>query len=698
MLGTLLNGRYRVIQMLGGGGFGQTYIAEDTQQPGDRQCVVKQFQPANREGSFLQIARRLFFNEAETLKKLGSHEQIPSLIDLFEENQEFYLVQEYIEGRPFNQELAAVHQLSEAEVVAFLKDVLQILEFVHQNSVIHRDIKPSNLIRRQQDGRFVLIDFGAVKAIQTQLMTDTGQPGYTVGIGTQGYGPSEQLMGKPRYNSDLYALGMTAIQALTGMQPSQLPTDPNTAEVIWQDQVEVSSPLAAILDKMVRYHFSQRYQTAQEVLEALEHPTELIADRTQVPLSQLSLEPPTLPTSQASRQPDTVFRSRRQPLASVVIGVMSLTITGLLVGIRQLGWIQPLELAVFDRLVQLAPSPAYDPRLLVIGVTEEDIQQQKRFPLSDRTIAQTLKILQSYQPRAIGLALLRDVPQPPGQVELAAELKAANVITITSLNHLRASLATNRASDQVGFNDLVLDPDGVVRRNLLFADAEGVTFYSFSLRLALTYLDAKQIRLQADPRDLNTLHLGKAILKPLEKDSGGYHTIDAKGYQLLLRYRGRQAAQQVSLNAVLNRQLKPDWVRDKVVLIGTTAVSGKDLFFTPYSAVEKDAPRLAGVNLYAHTTSQILSAALDNQLTFGFWPDWVEIVWITGWALLGGSMAGSIRYPLLLGLSGTGLLAVLGGVSGGLFIQGMWTPVALPAIAAIATGGAIITYRAYWLG
>ena len=265
---TLLNHRYRLLRVLGSGGFGRTYVAEDIQQVGQPKCVIKQLKPASQDPTFLEIARRLFFNEVEILGKLGGHDRIPALLHDFEEDHQFYLVQEYIEGQPISDELADLKQLEESEVVALLRDVLEILEFVHQNNIVHRDIKPSNLMRRQCDRRIVLIDFGAVKEMQTQLLQGTGQTNLTVGIATQGYGPTEQLAGKPRYNSDVYALGITAIQALTGLHPSQLPTHPTTGEVIWRDRAVVTHWLAQSLNQMVRYHFNQRFQSATEVLHA----------------------------------------------------------------------------------------------------------------------------------------------------------------------------------------------------------------------------------------------------------------------------------------------------------------------------------------------------------------------------------------------------------------------------------------------
>ncbi|MGA7935356.1 MAG: CHASE2 domain-containing protein [Kovacikia sp.] len=706
---TLLNGRYRIIQVLGSGGFGQTFVAEDLQQPEGPKCVVKQFKPARQDRDFLHIARRLFSTEVETLRKLGSHDQIPSLLDDFEEDQEFYLVQEYIDGQPLSAELSKIQRLNEPEVIALLRDVLEVLEFVHQNQVIHRDIKPGNLIRRQRDGKFVLIDFGAVKEIQTQIMAEPGQTNLTVGIGTHGYGPSEQLMGKPRYNSDLYALGITAIEALTGLQPYQLPTHPNTDEVLWQKQINVSPKLKTILSKMTRYHFNQRYQSARDVLEALQMPpeaflnqslesiTEAFTDTTQLPPTMVPAEEKSLSPATTSAEM-TIQPRNRVLLASLSIGIASLAITGLVLGMRQLGWLQPLEVAMFDRMMQISSDPGLDPRLLVVGITDTDIQAQKQFPLSDRTIAQILKILKSYQPRVIGLDLLRDIPQEPGNVELRTELAGSNVITITQMGSADVPATPQPPgvpSSRVGFNDLVLDRDGVVRRNLMFADQKNATLYSFSLRLALAYLAVEGVTPQPDRRNPDVLQLGKGVFQPLNSNAGGYQAIDARGYQILLKYRSRTPAHQISLGDVLNGQVKPEWVKDKVVLIGTTAVSGKDLFFTPYSSSEQETPRIAGVLIHANSLSQILDAALVGRSLFWYWSDGVAIGWIAGWAVMGGTLAWFIRRPLILGLVGSALLALLGTVGFAIFSVQGWVPLAAPAIAAAVTGGVLVAYRAH---
>ncbi|WP_017715142.1 protein kinase domain-containing protein [Kamptonema formosum] len=268
-VGQILGGRYRIIRVLGSGAFGRTYLAEDMQLPGQPPCVVKQLKPASSDPSVLAIAKRLFNTEAEILYKLGTHDQIPRLLAHFEENQKLYLVQEFIDGNDLIQELIPGKPLSEPAVIAILQDVLKILEFVYQQDMIHRDIKPSNLIRRARDGKLVLIDFGAVKEISSQGISAES----SIIIGTPGYMPPEQAAGRPFPNSDIYALGQTAIQALTGHSPRQLPEDPQTGEVIWRDRAQVSPPLADIIDKMVRNHPRERYQSATEVLQDLERLT-----------------------------------------------------------------------------------------------------------------------------------------------------------------------------------------------------------------------------------------------------------------------------------------------------------------------------------------------------------------------------------------------------------------------------------------
>ena len=266
-----LGGRYKVIKGLGEGGFGETFLAEDVHLPGRPVCVVKQLKPQFSDPKALQTARRLFDTEAKVLYRLGEHDQIPRLLAHFEDNQEFFLAQEFIEGDSLSDILQPNAPWPEERVLALLQDILQVLTFVHQQNVIHRDIKPANLICRR-DGKMVLIDFGAVKQVSTQIFnTETGQTNLTVSIGTQGYMPTEQLEGKPRFCSDVYALGMIGIQGLTGMRPTYLKQDPRTGEIAWRGDAPQTNPeLAQILDTMVRYHFRDRYPSALEALQAIQ--------------------------------------------------------------------------------------------------------------------------------------------------------------------------------------------------------------------------------------------------------------------------------------------------------------------------------------------------------------------------------------------------------------------------------------------
>ncbi len=269
MIGQLLAGHYRILQVLGVGGFGQTYITEDLHLPGNPKCVLKHLKPASPDRSLLAIARKLFEKEAIVLQQLGNHDRIPRLLAYFEEQQEFYLVQEYIPGHPLSTELKNGSKWSEAQVIELLQEILDILVFIHSQGVIHRDIKPDNIMRRNLDRRLILIDFGAIKQVRNQQMLH-GQNTMTVAIGTPGYMPIEQASGNPRGSSDIYALGMIGIQALTGVNPYDLAADDRTGEHKWEHLTVANPQLIAILQRMTRYHFKDRYHTATEALQAIQ--------------------------------------------------------------------------------------------------------------------------------------------------------------------------------------------------------------------------------------------------------------------------------------------------------------------------------------------------------------------------------------------------------------------------------------------
>jgi serine/threonine protein kinase len=268
--GQLLCDRYRVEKALAAGGFGETFLAVDTHLPSKPQVVVKLLKPINNDPATLKIAQRLFNTEAETLEKLGKdNDRIPSLYAYFELRGEFYLVQEYIAGTTLTGELQG-RKIPESDTLDILKEILTGLTKVHSQNIIHRDLKPDNIIRRGIDRKLVLIDFGAVKQVRAATVT-TPNPSVsrTIGIGTEGYMPSEQGIGYPKPASDIYAVGAIAIQCLTGSAPHLL-FDEDSLKLEWQHLRQVNRDLVQVLDKMVAPDYRQRYANATEALRAIE--------------------------------------------------------------------------------------------------------------------------------------------------------------------------------------------------------------------------------------------------------------------------------------------------------------------------------------------------------------------------------------------------------------------------------------------
>ncbi|MBW4664003.1 MAG: pentapeptide repeat-containing protein [Chroococcus sp. CMT-3BRIN-NPC107] len=267
-----LRDRYCVSQALAHGGFGATFLAQDEGLPGEPVCVIKQLRPSVDDPNVFQMARDLFEREAKTLGRIGNHPQIPRLLDYFEEDNQFYLVQEYINGATLQQEVKRYGAFSEAGVKQFLSEVLPILQYIHDQRVIHRDIKPANLIRRVEDCKLVMIDFGAVKnevnnTINSQSLHTTVT---SYAVGTAGFAPPEQIALRPVYASDVYAVGVTCIYLLTGKSPKDFDYHPSTGEMLWEKKVRVSDALAQVLKKMLEVSVRHRYQSAIEVLNAIQ--------------------------------------------------------------------------------------------------------------------------------------------------------------------------------------------------------------------------------------------------------------------------------------------------------------------------------------------------------------------------------------------------------------------------------------------
>jgi serine/threonine-protein kinase len=268
----LLNDRYQVIKTLGAGGFGETYLAEDTYMPSKRRCVVKQLRPIQNNPQIYQLVQERFQREAAILEELGgATDQIPALYAYFSADGRFYLVQEWIEGDTLTAKFQQQGLLTEATVQEILVNLLPVLEYVHSKRIVHRDIKPDNIIVRHRDGKPVLIDFGAVRESMGTVVNSQGNVTSSIVIGTPGYMPSEQAAGRPVYSSDLYSLGLTAIYLLTGRQPQQLEIDSQTGEIIWRQYASHISPvLASVLDRAIAYHPRDRYSTARAMLDDLQ--------------------------------------------------------------------------------------------------------------------------------------------------------------------------------------------------------------------------------------------------------------------------------------------------------------------------------------------------------------------------------------------------------------------------------------------
>lgn len=271
MLQMLLNNRYRIVKVIGEGGFGKTFLTQDTYLPSGRLCVIKQLKPVTNDPEIYRMIQDRFQREAIILENLGNDSnQIPQLYAYFSEQGEFYLIQEYIEGKTLTHKVYENGPLNEIFVVEILKNLLHVLNYIHGRQMIHRDVKPDNVILRDADNVPVLIDFGAVRESMGTVANSQGNPTNSIIVGTPGYMPIEQAAGRPLYNSDLYSLGLTIIYLLTGKVPRDL-RDLKSGNIIWhQYAMNISTSLRTLLDTAIANNPSDRYATAREMLDALQ--------------------------------------------------------------------------------------------------------------------------------------------------------------------------------------------------------------------------------------------------------------------------------------------------------------------------------------------------------------------------------------------------------------------------------------------
>ena len=390
------------------------------------------------------------------------------------------------------------------------------------------------------------------------------------------------------------------------------------------------------------------------------------------------------------------------------MAVATPTVTLLVVLLRAAGILQPLEWRAYDRYLQWRPEET-DPRIAIVGIDEEDIRQQGQAILSDGVYAEAIRKLAAQEPRAIGLDIFRDIPVEPGHAELEAVFRSTpNLIGIRTVlgdsqeRDVVDAAPTLAELGQVGINDGIVDIDNTIRRGLLqVTTPEGTTAPSLALYLALLYLDPEGISPEATDIE-NVWRLNGAVFRRLGPNDGGYVRADAEGYQTLINYRGgSELFETVPLRDLLNDRLPDDWARDRVILIGPVAESLKDRFFVPHSSKMLALPQpMAGVEIHANLTSQIISAALDGRALIRTWPEPVENLWIFLWAAAGATVTWLQRNPGKRSLARQMILVVaiasilvLGAYA--LFLAGWWVPVMPPLLALVGAATGVNTYLAH---
>jgi len=384
--------------------------------------------------------------------------------------------------------------------------------------------------------------------------------------------------------------------------------------------------------------------------------------------------------------------------------LVAVTVAGIVIGLRVARVLEPAEMAIYDRFLRVrAPSAEgqADPRILIVTVTERDIQEQGAWPLSDGVLARTINTLLRLRPRAIGLDIYRDVPIAPGTAELDYLLSADfPIVVVTKFGEGGstgvAPPAATKGTEKIGFNDVVVDSGGIVRRGLLFIDDGQTALYSFPLRLALLYLAPEKIGLGADPSDEGIVRLGQTSIPPLGSHDGPYVGLDARGYQFLVDYReGARPFPRTTLSAVLQGEVTRESVQDRVVLIGVTAESVKDDFYTPISAGRRPKQHVPGVEVHGSLVSQLLRIATNGDRPLGSPPLLATWLWVLLWSSLGAFLgirtlkARVLTVAFVLGLIIVVMTAYLA------FLAGWWWSVVPPALSFSFATGFLIAYHSY---
>ncbi|MBE9011251.1 SH3 domain-containing protein [Pseudanabaenaceae cyanobacterium LEGE 13415] len=521
---SLLSHRYKVLGLLGDGGFGKTFLVEDTHLPSNRRCVVKQLKPIHENPQIHQIVKDRFQREAAILERLGeSHDHIPKLYAYFSEDEQFYLVEEWVEGDTLTQKVQNEGVQSETTVRSILMQLLPTIAYVHRQQIVHRDIKPDNIILRRRDSQPVLIDFGAVKESMSTIVNSQGNSTNSIVVGTPGYMPAEQLAGRPVFSSDIYSLGMTAIYLLTGRIPQQLDTNPMTGELSWQHYAPSISPeFAAILNKAVQMSAHLRFSSAAEMLSALQVPS--IAATIPPAFVPVVTPPPIEPTTSGMNTqavaPQSTFPSQPVSVAASSSGEWKRSVMiGCIIGLSILGGALRLRSQTFGNSIASNPSPSASPSPSPTPPTA----QVKETPSTNPTPSNPAPPSDPTPSK----------PAPP-QVPSASEGNEsgdsnAAIIDKDSSTNVRSGAGTNypvtytaRSGDRVQISDSAFDSGGYRWYNVRFAKS-GVTGWVAAQLLKLDPIaqpDPPQPQQPTQTDDTNAVLVGEAGSKNIRSGPG----------------------------------------------------------------------------------------------------------------------------------------------------------------------------------
>src|SRR5262245_28208284 len=387
---------------------------------------------------------------------------------------------------------------------------------------------------------------------------------------------------------------------------------------------------------------------------------------------------------------------RRPTLISLVLGIAA---SLLVIGLRSVGGFQFVELAIYDAYLRVKESESVrEPRVVLVQTVEEDIQKLKQWPLTDLSMTQALRKILAGNPRAVGVDLYRDIPVPPGTDQLnTLLLRDERIVAIEKFGKDASKKVAGppalRETERVGFSDVTVDDDGVVRRGLLFLDDGKTTHVSLALRLSLLYLAEEGVKPEPDPAEPSHIRLGKVTLRPLEPNDGAYVASDANGYQYLLDFRGgAQRFATYSLSQVLEDRVDPGALRGRVVIFGVNAESVKDEFLTPFDRFTRRGHATAGIAVHGYEVSQLLRAALDGDTPIHFPSELQENLWILLWGLVAALVGRVARTTLRFSFAMAAGLLVLVGVTLLAFIQHWWLPVAPVAIAWAGSAGLVTAF------